>query len=605
MNIRWRLVILAVQLAILSITTALVTGSVYAVETWYGAGMLSLIINPQILEPHYPRPGDVVGNSLIALVLYATATKLKYPDGWVMLAIFLLIALGLGLTALIFGAGRSEGKLVRLGRAANLLSRVATSRVIFSAVFVLALLEFRKMESPEFWLLAGTWALVTLLGLINWQAVWSSLSGAPTPCAAEGMIGPSLLLLTAPHLPKPGTAVELRSDGCVADGVVLNRIHRNTDFWGEIHIDDLEKCEQLARKSIITLSTSPRSSIPAVGAVLAPSSDTQLQFVSNRDLEVGGIVVVNSGAEEILYQIRWAEIEDAKVKGGAHQVVRAHASQLGLFDPTSFRLTRHRWVPRPGGGVRLPRAIRDVSPALPTNAILLGALVGTDIPVAMDCQLLCQGHLAILGMTRMGKTTLALRLAQFLAESHRVTILDQTGEWVSKKGLPRYATVQEDESIGISVLEPKPGTTPADEALSYLQTWVKLAYKEYRTGTPLPRVLIIDEAHQFVPEPAGMGFNSPGRESASKFGLLMMQIRKYGITVILISQRTAVVAKSALSQCENLIAFKSVDQTGLEYLEAILGMDARKALPALRHGEALVFGPAVSADLPAVIAVAQ
>jgi DNA helicase HerA-like ATPase len=85
----------------------------------------------------------------------------------------------------------------------------------------------------------------------------------------------------------------------------------------------------------------------------------------------------------------------------------------------------------------------------------------------------------------------------------------------------------------------------------------------------------------------------------------MMQIRKYGITVILISQRTAVVAKSALSQCENLIAFKSVDQTGLEYLEAILGMDARKALPALRHGEALVFGPAVSADLPAVIAVAQ
>jgi DNA helicase HerA-like ATPase len=83
----------------------------------------------------------------------------------------------------------------------------------------------------------------------------------------------------------------------------------------------------------------------------------------------------------------------------------------------------------------------------------------------------------------------------------------------------------------------------------------------------------------------------------------MMQVRKYGITILLVSQRTAVVAKSALSQCENLIAFKNVDQTGLEYLEAILGADARHALPALQQGEALAFGPAISSDMTAGIQV--
>jgi DNA helicase HerA-like ATPase len=83
-----------------------------------------------------------------------------------------------------------------------------------------------------------------------------------------------------------------------------------------------------------------------------------------------------------------------------------------------------------------------------------------------------------------------------------------------------------------------------------------------------------------------------------------MQIRKFGISVILISQRTAVVAKSALSQCENLIAFKSVDQTALDYLEAIAGEDVRLLLPRLQHRQALAFGPSISSDSPVGVHIA-
>jgi DNA helicase HerA-like ATPase len=81
----------------------------------------------------------------------------------------------------------------------------------------------------------------------------------------------------------------------------------------------------------------------------------------------------------------------------------------------------------------------------------------------------------------------------------------------------------------------------------------------------------------------------------------MMQIRKYGISIIFISQRTAVVSKSALSQCENLIAFKSVDQTGLDYLEGILGYGSKELLPTLSRGEALVYGPAIDIEKSLVI----
>ena len=84
----------------------------------------------------------------------------------------------------------------------------------------------------------------------------------------------------------------------------------------------------------------------------------------------------------------------------------------------------------------------------------------------------------------------------------------------------------------------------------------------------------------------------------------MMQIRKYGLSIIIISQRTAVVAKSAISQCENIIAFKYVDQTGLEYLESIIGSQSREIVPKLKQGEALVYGPAFSSENPVAIKVA-
>jgi len=207
--------------------------------------------------------------------------------------------------------------------------------------------------------------------------------------------------------------------------------------------------------------------------------------------------------------------------------------------------------------------------------------------------------MAILGMTGMGKTTLCNKLIQELSKTRRVTVMDQSGEFVSKLGYEKYNEGDDTQTTGVSVCEPS--GNPAESALKYLNHLMALAKKEYQEGTPKPRVLVIDEAHQFIPEPAGLGFNSPGREESMKFGLNMMQVRKYGISIIFISQRTAVVSKSALSQCENLIAFKSVDQTGLDYLEGILGYGSKELLPTLSRGEALVYGPAIDIEKSLVI----
>ncbi|MCC6246010.1 MAG: DUF87 domain-containing protein [Gemmatimonadaceae bacterium] len=335
--------------------------------------------------------------------------------------------------------------------------------------------------------------------------------------------------------------------------------------------------------------------------VLDGSTDERIQFIAVVPLEIGAVVAVTQGQQKVMYQIRWAEIERSVVAGGAQDIVRAHASQLGTIDAATGRIVRFRWVPTPGSIVEQPLEYGEGMPN--GQAFLLGSLVGTNVPIYLDIATACEGHLAILGMTRMGKTTFASRLARELAKTHRVTVIDITGEWVSKRAFAAYSGPADDDSIGVSVLEPKAGSNPADAAQIYFSEVANKAFAEYKAGKVIPRVLLFDEAHQFVPEPALLGFNTPGRESTQKFGQLMMQVRKYGISVVLVSQRTAVVAKTALSQCETLVAFKSVDQTGLEFLDAVLGSESKRALPALKHAEALVFGPAVSSE--ATVAVAM
>ena len=608
MNIRRRLAILAIQLAVLAIVSHLVTGTVYAKETWYFAGLLAIVINPQLLEPFYSRPVDIIANSIIFFALAATETKTITTPGWFVAGGSFGIATLLSIIALVFGAGKRFGKYSGFANGARILSQFAGARVIYSTVFLLSVVEFKPTLDADFWKLVFGWAGIMVLGIINWQAVWTTTRGREQVCVVEGMIGPSSLLVSAPDLPAPGSSVSLKGRALDTFGVVINRIRRVADTWGQIHIGNSDHCESILAGQTLTVMAQKSEGNVLIGSVDAGSSDKSLKFLSLRALEVGQVVGVAMGNPHpyVLYQLSSAMVERSDVKGGSHLVIRATGNQLGVFNEETLEFKQHRWVSSPGGPIYDAESLKKIGETkTPADSLLLGHVIGTDIPIFLNCSSACEGHVALLGMTKMGKSTLAARLAQELSKSRRVTILDQTGEYVSKKGFPPCNMSADWKSPGLSVFEPKPGEVAADRALNFLEYLVKIAVEEYKAGTPFPRVVIIDEAHQFIPEPAGLGFNAPGRDSSFKIGLLLMQIRKYGISAFLISQRTAVVAKSALSQCENLIAFRSVDQTGLDYLEAIAGGEIRSLLPQLRQGEALVFGPAISADGAVAIQVAN
>lgn len=610
MNIRWRLLTAALQVVIIGLVTAKVTGGPFSADLWFLAGLVLITVHPLFFEPYYAKPPDVAGNSLVILLLYFVASKTITRTGWDLLAIAAVVFFALALFALVAGAGRKEeGRIARAAQSARAISGVATARRFYSAVFLLSLWEQSStLDQAEVWWLIAAWLAVLFVGRVNWQSIWSTVTGTPPRCDAEGMIGPSRLLVASTELPQPGSWVSLRSGSKEVEGVVITRIRRSDDVWAQIHISDQAACEGLLGATGLTIRPISKPRGDVVGAVDVGSSDMGLRFVATRELETGKVIAVRQNDLEILYQISGAEIQQSTAKGGSHLVVRVDGTQLGHFESSTLRLRQHRWVPTIGSAVLGSIAEPAISPELiADNWIRLGRVLGTEVPVFLDLEGACQGHLVILGMTKMGKTSLAVRLANALGKDQPVVILDQTREYVDRRGLPKF---NKDEAgnltaPGISVLQPPEDYKkhPAVLAHAFLKKVVEVATQEYVNGETVRRALLIDEAHQFVPEPAGMGFNAPGRDSSTQFGLLMMQVRKYGISIVLVSQRTAVVSKSALSQCENFIAFRYVDQTGLEYLETVAGLGARRLVPKLEQGEALVFGPAMSADGPVAIDV--
>lgn len=109
-----------------------------------------------------------------------------------------------------------------------------------------------------------------------------------------------------------------------------------------------------------------------------------------------------------------------------------------------------------------------------------------------------------------------------------------------------------------------------------------------------PLALICDEAHLYLPKKEGK--NPVELRAIESFEKIAKEGRKYGVALIIISQRPSDVSDTILSQCNNVIALRltngedrnTVKKLMPESLESLL-----EVLPIMDIGEALVVGDAV------------
>jgi len=108
-----------------------------------------------------------------------------------------------------------------------------------------------------------------------------------------------------------------------------------------------------------------------------------------------------------------------------------------------------------------------------------------------------------------------------------------------------------------------------------------------------PLALFCDEAHLYIPASSDTGSND--QLSVRSFERIAKEGRKYGVSLIVISQRPSEVNRTVLSQCNNVLAMRltNADDQGVvrRTLPDSLGGFA-DLLPVLDTGEAIVVGDA-------------
>jgi hypothetical protein len=111
-----------------------------------------------------------------------------------------------------------------------------------------------------------------------------------------------------------------------------------------------------------------------------------------------------------------------------------------------------------------------------------------------------------------------------------------------------------------------------------------------------PWVLVLEEAHNYLRpwrdyEHRGVQLSRETFERIAKEG------RKFGLSLVIASQRPSEISETALSQCSNFVVHRIQNPTDIDYFRRILPAGSRDVLdhvPVLAPGEALVMGSAVN-----------
>ncbi|GAL06346.1 bipolar DNA helicase HerA [Photobacterium aphoticum] len=118
----------------------------------------------------------------------------------------------------------------------------------------------------------------------------------------------------------------------------------------------------------------------------------------------------------------------------------------------------------------------------------------------------------------------------------------------------------------------------------------KLKHSE-NSVNDIPVLLVCEEAHNYVPASDSVMY----RASRKSIERIAKEGRKYGLSLMVVSQRPSEVSPTIFSQCNNFIALRLTNKHDQSYIKGLLPENtsgAAEMLPSLGQGEALVVGDA-------------
>lgn len=114
----------------------------------------------------------------------------------------------------------------------------------------------------------------------------------------------------------------------------------------------------------------------------------------------------------------------------------------------------------------------------------------------------------------------------------------------------------------------------------------------------IPFLIVCEEAHNYIPKNGGAEYKA----SKKSIERIAKEGRKYGLSLMVVSQRPSEVSDTIFSQCNNFVALRLTNISDQNYIKGLLPNNANSItdiLPTLSAGECLIVGD--STPMPAIV----
>ena len=369
-----------------------------------------------------------------------------------------------------------------------------------------------------------------------------------------------------------------------------------------------------------------------IGFTVENSTIGTLSFevAASSGLAEGNVVFAKIADDEVFYQILDAQTAEESFDRNPRGTHIVQAAQLGCYT-IDRGFTKYPWLPVMNTSVFAARDREFPAACITDREFEIGQVPSTDIGVIASINDLVEYHSAILGVTGTGKTELALDIVrEAVQRGVKVFCVDFTGDYrqrlvdldpvflapTAEQGIDleaklfavetgsfgghaekavlkesidslreqtegQVADFLRNDANNLAIFElaeianTKATLRLTELYLSSIMNWARY----HRRARQI--MLVLEEAHTIVPETFGAGFDYDTQWVVSRIGQIALQGRKYGVGLLVISQRTALVSKTILSQCYTFFTYSLIDQTSLNFLDSVYSSQHTRLVPNL------------------------
>lgn len=207
--------------------------------------------------------------------------------------------------------------------------------------------------------------------------------------------------------------------------------------------------------------------------------------------------------------------------------------------------------------------------------------------------------------------TMIMRIRSLLASSQLSGVVVDTASVTLADWLAQYLDDSGDSAAQITVIDMS--LVPAEvihivtAVLARMTLEALQRYRKVNDGQTLPTVLVIEEAHTFVKKVSyDPDARSPQSICASAFEKIAREGRKFGLGLVLSSQRPSELSPTVLSQCNTFLLHRLTNHTDQDLVQRLVPDNLRgllRDLPSLPSQYAVLLGWA--SELPVMVQVRE